>query len=60
MFVYWHCSEADTGVKDGEGFVIPEDTQLSAEEEEQLQKKTGEVELMLFNSICGFNLTGQV
>lgn len=43
------CSEADTVVKTEDDSDIPEDTQLSAEEEEQLQKKTGEVELNLFN-----------
>lgn len=38
----------DAGVKTEGDFDIPEDTQPSAEEEEQLQKKTGEVEFNLF------------
>ncbi|XP_037611610.1 GC-rich sequence DNA-binding factor 2 [Sebastes umbrosus] len=35
--------EADSGVKAEEDFDIPEDTQPSAEEEEQLQKKTADI-----------------
>ncbi|XP_044063706.1 GC-rich sequence DNA-binding factor 2 isoform X2 [Siniperca chuatsi] len=37
--------EADSGVKAEEDFDIPEDTHLSAEEEEQLQKKTADIML---------------
>ena len=43
------CSEADACAKAEKDLDVPEDTQLSAEEEEQLQKKTGLVELSLFN-----------
>lgn len=35
-------SEADTGVKAEEDFKMPEDTEFSAEEDEQLRKKKGE------------------
>ncbi|KAM9366317.1 intron Large complex component GCFC2 [Symphorus nematophorus] len=35
--------EADTGVKRDEDFDVPEDTQISAEEEEQLQMKTADI-----------------
>lgn len=40
------CSEAGAGVKAEEDFDIPEDTQYSMEEEELLQKQTGEEEIM--------------
>ncbi|KAG8001456.1 GC-rich sequence DNA-binding factor 2 [Nibea albiflora] len=38
-----YCSDGDAGVKTEEDFDIPEDTQPSAEEEEQLQKKTADI-----------------
>uniref|UniRef100_A0A8C9Y2P2 GC-rich sequence DNA-binding factor 2 n=1 Tax=Sander lucioperca TaxID=283035 RepID=A0A8C9Y2P2_SANLU len=37
------CDEADSAVKAEEDFDIPEDTQPSAEEEEQLQKKIADI-----------------
>lgn len=46
------CSEADSGVKAEEDFDLPEDTQPSIEEEEQLQKKIGEQEWNMFSSLC--------
>lgn len=36
------CSETETGVDGNKGVGIPEDTEISAEENEQLQKKKGE------------------
>lgn len=43
-------SEAGAGIKAEEYLDIPEDTQLSAEEDGQLQKMTG-AEVNLFNSL---------
>lgn len=46
-------SEADNDVKAEEDFEIPGDTELSAEEDEQLQKKKGE-ELNLVSSLTKY------
>lgn len=56
LYICLTCySQGDTAVRSEEDFdVIPEDTQPSAEEEEQLQKKTGEAELICpaFKPFC--------
>lgn len=49
ILYFTYVSGADSGVKAEEDFDLPEDTQPSAEEEEQLQKKIGEKESNLID-----------